>query len=110
MTEFVDSQRRSKMMVDIYGDDTAPELFVRRIAHRVGFRFRLYRKDLLGYPTRMSATIDRTVVYPHTARTRPFLSSHAMPMMPMGFRWFRWHPSLVGSSCESTCPILMSAG
>jgi DNA mismatch endonuclease (patch repair protein) len=30
--------------------DTAPELFVRRLAHGLGYRFRLHRKDLPGNP------------------------------------------------------------
>ena len=30
--------------------DTAPELIVRRIAHRLGYRFRLNKKDLPGKP------------------------------------------------------------
>ena len=30
--------------------DTAPELTVRRMAHRMGYRFRLHRKDLPGKP------------------------------------------------------------
>jgi DNA mismatch endonuclease (patch repair protein) len=30
--------------------DTAPELMVRRLAHRMGYRFRLHRKDLPGKP------------------------------------------------------------
>jgi DNA mismatch endonuclease (patch repair protein) len=30
--------------------DTLPELAVRRIAHRLGYRFRLYRTDLPGTP------------------------------------------------------------
>lgn len=31
-------------------EDTAPELSVRRIVHKLGFRFRLNRKDLPGSP------------------------------------------------------------
>ena len=50
MTDIVDSKRRSKMMAGIRGRDTAPELAVRRIAHRMGLRFRLHRKDLPGRP------------------------------------------------------------
>ena len=38
------------MMSRIRGYDTAPELAVRRIAHRMGLRFRLHRKDLPGRP------------------------------------------------------------
>ena len=37
-------------MARIRGSDTAPELAVRRIAHRRGLRFRLHRKDLPGRP------------------------------------------------------------
>ena len=37
-------------MSKIRGRDTGPELVVRRTAHRMGFRFRLYRKDLPGTP------------------------------------------------------------
>ena len=50
MTDIVDSQRRSEMMAGIRGRDTAPELAVPRIAHRMGLRFRLHRKDLPGRP------------------------------------------------------------
>lgn len=38
------------MMRAVGREDTAPELSVRRIAHKLGFRFRLNRKDLPGSP------------------------------------------------------------
>lgn len=50
MTDIVDRGRRSEMMSRIRGRDTGPEIEVRRIAHRLGFRFRLYRKNLPGRP------------------------------------------------------------
>ena len=50
MTDIVDSKRRSELMANIRGRDTAPELAVRRIAHRMGLRFRLHRNDLPGRP------------------------------------------------------------
>ena len=50
MTDIVDSRRRSEMMAGIKGQDTKPELVVRRIAHKLGLRFRLHRKDLPGRP------------------------------------------------------------
>ncbi|WP_228729656.1 MULTISPECIES: very short patch repair endonuclease [Xanthomonas] len=34
----------------VRGKNTTPELIVRRMAHRLGARFRLYRKDLPGTP------------------------------------------------------------
>ena len=50
MTDIVDTKCRSAMMARIRGRDTAPELAVRRIAHRMGLRFRLHRKNLPGRP------------------------------------------------------------
>ena len=41
---------RSEMMSRIGTRNTAPELVVRRGLHRLGFRFRLHRKDLPGRP------------------------------------------------------------
>lgn len=37
-------------MAKVKGRDTAPELLVRSLLHRMGYRFRLYRKDLPGNP------------------------------------------------------------
>ena len=50
MTDIVDRAKRSEMMSRIRGRDTKPELIVRRIAHRLGYRFRLHRRDLPGSP------------------------------------------------------------
>lgn len=43
-------ERRSAIMARIQGKDTRPEFAVRRIAHGLGFRYRLHRKDLPGTP------------------------------------------------------------
>ena len=34
----------------VRGKDTAPEMLVRRLVHRMGFRYRLHRRDLPGSP------------------------------------------------------------
>ena len=44
------STQRSAMMARIGPRDTAPELAVRRVLHRLGARFRLHRRDLPGTP------------------------------------------------------------
>ena len=62
MADIVNSRRRSEMMSGIKGRDTAPEIVVRRTAHRLGFRFRLYRKDLPGRPVFPK---HRAVVFVH---------------------------------------------
>ena len=43
-------EQRSYCMSRIRKTDTTPELMVRRIVHRMGYRFRLYRRDLPGCP------------------------------------------------------------
>ena len=50
MTDIVDPDKRSEIMSRIRGRDTEPEMIVRRIAHGLGFRFRLHRRDLPGSP------------------------------------------------------------
>jgi DNA mismatch endonuclease (patch repair protein) len=42
--------KRSAHMRLIRKADTKPELIVRRVAYRLGFRFRLHRRDLPGTP------------------------------------------------------------
>ena len=64
MTDIVDSRRRSEMMAGIKGRNTKPELIVRRIAHRLGLRFRLHRKDLPGRPDLVFPR-HRLVVFVH---------------------------------------------
>ncbi|MCK7579175.1 MAG: very short patch repair endonuclease [Chromatiales bacterium] len=43
-------EQRSSLMSLIRGKDTGPEMKVRRMAHALGFRFRLHRRDLPGTP------------------------------------------------------------
>lgn len=50
MADKLDAALRSANMAKVKGKDTGPELKVRRIAHRMGLRFRLHRKDLPGTP------------------------------------------------------------
>lgn len=45
-----DPESRSRVMRAVKSRDTAPEIAVRRIAHALGFRFRLHRQDLPGCP------------------------------------------------------------
>jgi DNA mismatch endonuclease (patch repair protein) len=42
--------QRSFNMSRIRGKDTKPEMKVRRLAHAMGYRYRLHRKDLPGQP------------------------------------------------------------
>lgn len=42
--------KRSLIMSKVRGKNTKPELVVRSLLHRMGYRFRLHRRDLPGNP------------------------------------------------------------
>ncbi len=50
MADIVDTKTRSRMMSGIRGRNTKPEMLVRSLLHRQGFRFRLHARDLPGHP------------------------------------------------------------
>lgn len=50
MADKLTPERRSANMSRIRSRDTAPEMQVRKLAHAMGYRFRLHRKDLPGKP------------------------------------------------------------
>lgn len=50
MTDHLSPDARSDNMRKVRNRDTAPELRVRRLLHRAGYRFRLHRRDLPGTP------------------------------------------------------------
>lgn len=50
MTDTVSPEKRSAIMARVRAKDTTPEMRVRSLVHRMGYRFRLHRKDLPGTP------------------------------------------------------------
>ncbi|MGP8476936.1 very short patch repair endonuclease [Burkholderia sp. PR2] len=50
MTDVVDEQTRSRMMSNIRGTNTRPEIAVRRALHAAGLRYRLHVSNLPGKP------------------------------------------------------------
>lgn len=50
MVDVLSPDQRRRCMSAIRGKNTQPELIVRRLIHRMGYRFRLHRKDLPGKP------------------------------------------------------------
>lgn len=64
MTDRYSREDRSAIMARVRGANTGPELVVRRILHRLGYRFRLHRRDLPGRPD-IVLPKHRTVVFVH---------------------------------------------
>ena len=56
--------QRSERMSRVRDRDTLPEMIVRRMLHRLGYRFRLHRKDLPGKPD-LVFVARRKVVFVH---------------------------------------------
>lgn len=50
MTDMVSKEHRSRIMSRIRSVDTVPELTVRRLLHRMGYRFKLHDASLPGKP------------------------------------------------------------
>lgn len=50
MADVLTPQQRSFNMSRIRSRDTRPEMIVRSIVHRMGYRYRLHKKDLPGKP------------------------------------------------------------
>src|SRR5205085_7936963 len=74
--------------------DTKPELRVRSIAHRLGYRFRLHRRDLPGTPDLVFPRLRR-VVFVHGC----FWHRHpgcALARLPKSRQEF-WIPKLEGN-------------
>ena len=50
MADVFTPAKRSAIMARIKGENTQPEILVRKIIHSLGYRFRLHKKTLLGKP------------------------------------------------------------
>ena len=48
--DIYNKSKRSQIMSKISGKNTKPEITIRKIAHSLGYRFRLHKKDLHGKP------------------------------------------------------------
>lgn len=64
MADRLTPERRSWNMSRIGHRDTKPELIVRSLLHRLGYRFRLHRKDLPGKPD-ITLAKYKTVIFVH---------------------------------------------
>jgi len=61
MVDHVDPKRRSKIMASVGTKDTKPEMIVRRHLHRLGYRYRLHRRDLPGSPDLVFPALKKVV-------------------------------------------------
>jgi len=96
MADTISKQRRSELMSRIRSKNSKVELLVRSLVHRMGYRFRLHRKDLPGKPDLVFAG-RRKVIFVHGC----FWHWHPDPnckqaRMPKSRQEF-WRPKLEGN-------------
>ena len=93
MVDTVTPKRRSEIMSNIQAKDMKPEMRVRRLAHSMGYRYRLHRKDLPGRPDLVFPS-RKKVIFVHGC----FWHQHADPAckiarLPQSNRSY-WLPKL----------------
>ena len=64
MVDRLTPERRSWLMSRVSGKNTVPEIVVRKVAHSLGLRFRLHRKQLPGTPD-LAFPKWRTTIFVH---------------------------------------------
>jgi len=64
MPDMFDQQKRSEIMSRVHSNNTSPEIRVRKLLHRIGYRFRLHRQDLPGKPDIVLPKY-KTVIFVH---------------------------------------------
>ena len=64
MVDHLTKEKRSWNMSRIRSKNTKPEMVVRSLLHRMGYRFRLHRKDLVGKPDIVLPKY-KTVIFVH---------------------------------------------
>ena len=62
--DIISEEKRSWNMSRIRGKNTKPEIIVRSLLHKIGYRFRLHRKDLTG-KTDIVLPKYNTVIFVH---------------------------------------------
>ncbi len=88
--------QRSERMSRISGKNTGPELVIRRLVHKLGYRFRLHRKSLPGTPDLVFPRL-RSVIFVHGCfwhrHPDPKCALARLPKSRLGF----WEPKLTAN-------------
>ncbi|MDP6443228.1 MAG: DNA mismatch endonuclease Vsr, partial [Pirellulaceae bacterium] len=61
MTDVFSTEKRSQVMRAVSSKDTGPEWAVRRLAHSLGYRYRLHVEDLPGKPDLVFPSRDKVI-------------------------------------------------
>ena len=86
MVDRLSAERRSWLMARVRSKNTSPEMAVRRIAHALGYRYRVHRRDLPGCPDLVFSS-RKAVVFVHGCfwHRHPGCSKASMPKSRVSF-------------------------
>ena len=62
MADILTPEERSRHMAKVRRANTKPEMNTRRAAHRLGYRFRLHRRDLPGTPDMVFPRLRKVIM------------------------------------------------
>ena len=96
MTDTLTSKERSERMSRVRSADTIPEMFVRRLVHGMGYRYRLHRRDLPGTPDLVFPSKRRVIFVHGCFWHRHPDSGCALARLPKSRLDF-WKPKLEGN-------------
>jgi DNA mismatch endonuclease (patch repair protein) len=101
MVDVVDPATRSRMMSGIKGGNTKPEILIRSLLHRQGFRFRLHVRNMPGKPDIVLPRYH-AVVFVHGC----FWHGHDCPL----FKWPTTHAEFwrekIGRNCVNDHKVI----
>jgi DNA mismatch endonuclease, patch repair protein len=101
MADNISKSERSRVMAAVKSKHTTPELIVRRLAHALGFRFRLHVGDLPGCPDlvfpRLGKIIDVRGCFWHLHGCK-----HCRVPSSRGSYWL---PKLQKNACRDTATL-----
>ena len=100
-------ERRSANMARIHSANTKPEMIVRRTAHRLGFRFRLHRRDLPGKPD-LAFVARKKVIFVHGC----YWHGHGCRVGGTGAKSNQsyWGPKIAGNKARDASSVTALAG
>jgi len=96
MVDKITPERRSKNMAAIRSKGMKPENIVRSLAHRLGYRFRLHRKDLPGKPD-LVYPIRNKVIFVHACFWHQHRAQGCVDGRMPKSRPEYWRPKLLGN-------------
>lgn len=94
VTDTVSSNKRSHIMAQVRGKNTRPEMTVRRLVHRMGYRYRLHDRRLPGAPDLVFPRLRRVIqVHGCFWHRHPKCALARLPKSRLDF----WWPKLRGN-------------